>query len=173
MKRNSFLGLWATFVFLGLCLPEPLRADPILVPAYTATSSVIASNPRNAIDGNSSTYWNPGTATTPWIQVDLGQTVPIRTIALQFGKTSTTATANQILVGQSNPPTTLLGTFSSKPTDQTWFTYTCSNTDTNCGKVRYILIKNTSGPAPNWRSEERRVGKECPWKCRSRWSPYH
>ena len=23
------------------------------------------------------------------------------------------------------------------------------------------------------RSEERRVGKECPSKCRSRWSPYH
>ena len=22
-------------------------------------------------------------------------------------------------------------------------------------------------------SEERRVGKECPSKCRSRWSPYH
>src|SRR3546814_15456661 len=24
-----------------------------------------------------------------------------------------------------------------------------------------------------WRSEERRVGKECVSKCRSRWSPYH
>src|SRR3546814_21042419 len=24
-----------------------------------------------------------------------------------------------------------------------------------------------------WRSEERRVGKECVNKCRSRWSPYH
>ena len=24
-----------------------------------------------------------------------------------------------------------------------------------------------------WRSEERRVGKECLWLCRSRWSPYH
>ena len=24
-----------------------------------------------------------------------------------------------------------------------------------------------------YRSEERRVGKECPSKCRSRWSPYH
>ena len=24
-----------------------------------------------------------------------------------------------------------------------------------------------------WRSEERRVGKECELKCRSRWSPYH
>ena len=27
--------------------------------------------------------------------------------------------------------------------------------------------------APMRRSEERRVGKECPSKCRSRWSPYH
>ena len=24
-----------------------------------------------------------------------------------------------------------------------------------------------------WRSEESRVGKECPVLCRSRWSPYH
>ena len=35
-----------------------------------------------------------------------------------------------------------------------------------------------SGPAilgamARLRSEERRVGKECPSKCRSRWSPYH
>ena len=29
-------------------------------------------------------------------------------------------------------------------------------------------------PAPaRWRSEERRVGKECAGLCRSRWSPYH
>ena len=27
--------------------------------------------------------------------------------------------------------------------------------------------------AGRWGSEERRVGKECPSKCRSRWSPYH
>ena len=27
--------------------------------------------------------------------------------------------------------------------------------------------------AGNWRSEERRVGKECLRLCRSRWSPYH
>src|SRR3546814_10360998 len=26
---------------------------------------------------------------------------------------------------------------------------------------------------PPWRSEERRVGKECVSTCRSRWSPYH
>src|SRR3546814_20555262 len=28
-------------------------------------------------------------------------------------------------------------------------------------------------PAPEGRSEERRVGKECVSTCRSRWSPYH
>ena len=27
--------------------------------------------------------------------------------------------------------------------------------------------------ANDWRSEERRVGKECTMTCRSRWSPYH
>ena len=27
--------------------------------------------------------------------------------------------------------------------------------------------------ATSWRSEERRVGKECLHQCRSRWSPYH
>ena len=27
--------------------------------------------------------------------------------------------------------------------------------------------------ATHSRSEERRVGKECAWMCRSRWSPYH
>src|SRR3546814_13463267 len=28
-------------------------------------------------------------------------------------------------------------------------------------------------PSDSWRSEERRVGKECVSTCRSRWSPYH
>src|SRR3546814_8155247 len=28
-------------------------------------------------------------------------------------------------------------------------------------------------PISPWRSEERRVGKECVSTCRSRWSPYH
>src|SRR3546814_14185867 len=30
-----------------------------------------------------------------------------------------------------------------------------------------------SRPLCPWRSEERRVGKECVSTCRSRWSPYH
>ena len=31
----------------------------------------------------------------------------------------------------------------------------------------------TGGATGGVRSEERRVGKECPQLCRSRWSPYH
>src|SRR3546814_15093629 len=41
-----------------------------------------------------------------------------------------------------------------------------------------ILRSKVPAPNPTWlnfvkRSEERRVGKECVSKCRSRWSPYH
>ena len=34
----------------------------------------------------------------------------------------------------------------------------------------HVHVRNDDGTT---RSEERRVGKECPSKCRSRWSPYH
>ena len=37
-----------------------------------------------------------------------------------------------------------------------------------------VHVGNETKPsASSARSEERRVGKECPSKCRSRWSPYH
>src|SRR3546814_12562237 len=34
-------------------------------------------------------------------------------------------------------------------------------------------VREHPAPPPVVRSEERRVGKECVSKCRSRWSPYH
>ena len=37
------------------------------------------------------------------------------------------------------------------------------------GKQRTVYAKSLT----ELRSEERRVGKECPHMCRSRWSPYH
>ena len=36
-----------------------------------------------------------------------------------------------------------------------------------------LAIKSREGTDMKVRSEERRVGKECPSLCRSRWSPYH
>ena len=35
------------------------------------------------------------------------------------------------------------------------------------------LVTGDFGLSNKIRSEERRVGKECASKCRSRWSPYH
>src|SRR3546814_11360439 len=35
------------------------------------------------------------------------------------------------------------------------------------------LLRGGALTAESWRSEERRVGKECVSTCRSRWSPYH
>src|SRR3546814_2704013 len=45
-------------------------------------------------------------------------------------------------------------------------------------KVAFFIIASAnpfprSSASPDWRSEERRVGKECVSTCRSRWSPYH
>ena len=38
-------------------------------------------------------------------------------------------------------------------------------------EVEMLMIP--AGIGRSWRSEERRVGKECKSQCRSRWSPYH
>src|SRR3546814_13188556 len=38
---------------------------------------------------------------------------------------------------------------------------------------RLFAAKATSSGSSAYRSEERRVGKECVSTCRSRWSPYH
>jgi hypothetical protein len=39
--------------------------------------------------------------------------------------------------------------------------------------VAYALLTGFAQIGFKVRSEERRVGKECPHWCRSRWSPYH
>ena len=36
-----------------------------------------------------------------------------------------------------------------------------------------IALAGTLKAGKSTRSEERRVGKECSFRCRSRWSPYH
>src|SRR3546814_15633173 len=42
--------------------------------------------------------------------------------------------------------------------------------DTN--DAQYRMLKALAGDKGNFRSEERRVGKECVSTCRARWSPY-
>ena len=39
--------------------------------------------------------------------------------------------------------------------------------------LAWIPLRNKPGIGTVARSEERRVGKECGYQCRSRWSPYH
>ena len=40
-------------------------------------------------------------------------------------------------------------------------------------EVEEAAVRVQTSAGVELRSEERRVGKECPSKCRSRWSPYH
>src|SRR3546814_5785873 len=46
-------------------------------------------------------------------------------------------------------------------------------TSTWSARRLHRLPKSCCSFAKQWRSEERRVGKECVSTCRSRWSPYH
>ena len=41
------------------------------------------------------------------------------------------------------------------------------------GEIVALIGENGAGKLTLIRSEERRVGKECLFRCRSRWSPYH
>src|SRR3546814_19060330 len=44
---------------------------------------------------------------------------------------------------------------------------------TNAVNIRRFFARVAGAPTTEARSDERRVGKECVNKCRSRWSPYH
>ena len=44
---------------------------------------------------------------------------------------------------------------------------------TTSSQVAYSASCGNGSYASSFRSEERRVGKECSLLCRSRWSPYH
>ena len=39
--------------------------------------------------------------------------------------------------------------------------------------LKFESLSSTDEDVADSRSEERRVGKECGYQCRSRWSPYH
>src|SRR3546814_2035396 len=59
-----------------------------------------------------------------------------------------------------------------------WSSDVCSSDLSSAPKTTRSTRASTAAPAhighaPGFRSEERRVGKECVSTCRSRWSPYH
>src|SRR5213595_4025833 len=65
-------------------------------------------------------------------------------------------------------------------TEGDWSSDVCSSDLAACSYVpelaragRWLQDHVFSRSEPPPRSEERRVGKECPPLCRSRWSPYH
>src|SRR3546814_19598361 len=69
------------------------------------------------------------------------------------------AALNELLAGEGAPPPAGLEIRNGWPTGRLY------------DADDWVRVR-LSGPWPS-RSEERRVGKECVCKCRSRWSPYH
>src|SRR5213595_1058007 len=65
-----------------------------------------------------------------------------------------------------------------RDTEGDWSSDVCSS-DLACARrkpkrtVTPVSARPRHSRGPSMRSEERRVGKECPQLCRSRWWPYH
>src|SRR3546814_17019568 len=99
--------------------------------------------------------------------------------------------ANNIMGGKTGfkPSTLIIDAVHKKPgttdlTQKVWakgqifinddinpnFYLECMRPDTERANGKIFLVYPTMGRP--WRSEERRVGKECVSACRSRWSPY-
>ena len=94
----------------------------------------------------------------------IGRTVQfIISIARSSGRSGYIAPITSLLRRESRPSTSVVRSARKRP--QT--TLQCRTT-ISCSSGGAVLH-----PHSPRRSEERRVGKECPSKCRSRWSPYH
>ena len=52
----------------------------------TATASTNSSGANNAIDANAGTFWDAGSATSGWLQVDMGGQITLQEVAVAFGK---------------------------------------------------------------------------------------
>ena len=63
-------------------------------------------------------------------------------------------------------------TMATAPGDASIFTASANST-AQAGSYRVNVTQIAQAQTLAWRSEERRVGKECSAVCRSRWSPYH
>ena len=66
----------------------------------------------------------------------------------------------------------------ARPGRVPWLVTWTSTRIASGGAAPQVSTSPWNGPIPRSdrlaaRSEERRVGKECPQLCRSRWSPYH
>ena len=92
----------------------------------------------------------------------------------------TTSKVNQKLLFDDVVKSTIMSAFSDNSTSKTTLSDTVNDVVLNQLNIKdqeiarlHTILDQQQKLTLQTRSEERRVGKECASKCRSRWSPYH
>ncbi|MGA3948289.1 discoidin domain-containing protein [Ralstonia nicotianae] len=122
-----------------------------IMPAGIAASGYYSSNvPGQAIDGKKDTPWT-ATDAPQWIEVDLGEAVPLKKVRMLVSQSPAGQTAHVVTGGMSAAPTSVLQTLSGNTSDGQWLE---AALDGSVG-VRYIRITTTSSPSwVSWRELE-------------------
>jgi hypothetical protein len=138
----ALTGTGAGTVSTNLALNQPASAS-----GYTQTYV-----PANAVDGNTSTYWESTNNTFPqWLQVDLGSTKSFSRIVLDLPPSTSWATRTQTLsvLGSTDGSTfsTIVGSAGYTFNPSTGNTVTITFPSTNARYVRLNFTANTGWPA--------------------------
>ncbi|MDN7880594.1 discoidin domain-containing protein [Burkholderia aenigmatica] len=119
------------------------------VSAY-ASGTYGTSYPTNVLDGNPATFWNSGGFPQQWIELDLGQVVPIRKIRLlTLQSPSSGYTSHTIYAGTTPAPTTAVQTLSGTTSDSQWLEMDTTDAPVSARYVRVLTTQSNSWVA--WR----------------------
>jgi hypothetical protein len=126
------------------------------------TNKLRVTTPQSLID----TDFEYGTQISKWENLALYNNRP-------FSFTSPTQIANISGIAMATGSRTVTVTLSSGAAPANNTPIVVQDTHLQVANGNFIVESGGGGSSFTYRSEERRVGKECLLKCRSRWSPYH
>ena len=130
----------------------PANSDLALNRPTTASGYTQSYTSANAVDGNTSTYWESTDNAFPqWLQVDLGSAVAISRIVLDLPPSSSWATRTQTITVQGSTDgstySTLVGSAGYTFNPSTGNTVTVTFTSTGVRYLKLTVTANTGWPA--------------------------
>ncbi len=113
--------------------------------ATARASAALATNvPNDALDADTTTYWNSGGYAPQWIEVDLGGSQQVSTLTLEFAQSPAGISTHQLYAGSTENPTALVKTVNAFTEDQEKMVVQFVPPLTN---VRYLRIVTTESPS--------------------------
>jgi len=155
MNRKSPTYIAPLPALLLLAVSASANANPAkLVPIGGSVSS--GTSYTGATDGDPNTIWNSGGWAPAWIQLDLGQAMPISKIRLLVEQDRPGPANHVISVGANLSSMRTVYSYTGSPADNSWLEFGGDGLNgDHLGHVRYVRITTNSDPAwVGWREIE-------------------